>query len=115
MKQRLFLFVATGLLFASCAPVTVRIITWDHVPSEYLYDQSLMFLNTRGYTLKTANKTLSLLEAEITNTAGQATDQATIWIRPAGWSPRIDATFTSGAINEYRGYMAQAVARYRHR
>ncbi|GGK29414.1 hypothetical protein GCM10008955_24050 [Deinococcus malanensis] len=115
MKHHPFLFVATGLLIASCAPVNVRIITWDHVPSEYLYDQSLAFLSTRGYTLKTANRTLLLLEAETTNTVNQTVDQATIWIRPAGWSPRIDATFTSGMINEYRAYMAQAAARYRHR
>ncbi|AIZ44878.1 hypothetical protein QR90_06805 [Deinococcus radiopugnans] len=91
----------------------VRIENLDQLPSAFLYDQSLSYLISRGYTIKTADKDSMLLVGEFYNTYTRATYPATIQIRPEGSDPRINFNFTLGMAPDYQRYMADAAAKYR--
>lgn len=111
MKLKFAMILVPGLL-ASCAPTMARIDNLDRVPSEYLYNESLAFLTSRGYTIKTADKENSLLVGEFYNTYTRNAYPATIQIRPIGSEPRINYNFTLGIANDYQNYMSAAVERY---
>ncbi|WP_420594605.1 hypothetical protein [Deinococcus sp.] len=101
------------IALSSCAPTIARIDNIDKIPSEYLYDQSLSFLISRGYTIKTADKSNFLLVGEFYNTYSRNTYPATVHIRPVGSDPRVDFNFTIGVSGDYKKFMSKAVADYR--
>lgn len=112
MKARLLLIAMTGLLGA-CAPTMTRVENLDSIPSMYLYNESLSFLISRGYTIKTADKDNFLITAEFYNTYTRNIYPATIQIRPAGSEPRINYNFTFGIASDYQKYISAAAANYK--
>lgn len=111
MKLKAAIVLMGGML-AACAPTVARIQNLERVPSDYLYDQSLAFLISRGYTIKTADRQNFLLVGEFYNTYTRNSYPATIQVLPVGSEPRINYNFTLGVANEYQKYIADAVSRY---